>query len=195
MIIWINGAFGAGKSTLATGLMGALPGAVTADPEAVGDLLRTTLRGHNRAARDYQDLPPWRSLTLAFVTALADHTRGPVIVPMTVLDPVYATELFTPLHRRPAPFHHLVLHTGPAELRARIEASREYPGDLVRSEAARAFRRRRAGDYQQAAAGWMHAHGHVIDTSFLTPGQTLQAALHHSTPPADRYRPREACIR
>ncbi|MFJ4526180.1 hypothetical protein ACIP4Y_35575 [Streptomyces sp. NPDC088810] len=36
-----------------------------------------------------------------------------------------------------------------------------------------------ARDYQQAATGWMHADGHVIDTGTLTPEQTLHAALDH----------------
>ncbi|CAL9330469.1 hypothetical protein [Streptomyces sp. enrichment culture] len=38
---------------------------------------------------------------------------------------------------------------------------------------------RRAHDYQQAAADWMHAAGHVVDTSALTPEQALEAALAH----------------
>lgn len=179
MIIWINGAFGGGKTTLAAELRRALPGAAIADPEAVGDLLRTALRGHTRSARDYQDLPPWRHLTSVLVTDLARRTGGPVIVPMTVLNPAYAAELFTPLRRIGAGFHHLVLHAAPTALTKRIEASWEFPGDPVRSEAVRAHRRRRAADYHRAAADWLHADGHVIDTSTLTSGQTLQAALHH----------------
>ncbi|MGW8701468.1 hypothetical protein ACWGOK_31880 [Streptomyces eurythermus] len=38
---------------------------------------------------------------------------------------------------------------------------------------------RRAHDYQQAAADWMHAAGHVVDTGALTPEQALEAALAH----------------
>ncbi|MFE6977123.1 AAA family ATPase [Streptomyces sp. NPDC057682] len=177
MIIWLNGAFGSGKSTLAAGLRRALPGAAVADPEAVGDLLRSTLAGHALKPRDYQDLPLWRHLTSAFVSGLADHTDSPVIVPMTVLNPSYAEEIFAPL-RNGGGFHHLVIHTDPAALTERIEASDEYPGDPERSEAVRAYRRRRAADYQQSAA-WLHARGHVIDTTTLTAGQTLQAALAH----------------
>ena len=40
MIIWINGAFGAGKTTLADELGGRLPDAVLFDPEYVGYILR-----------------------------------------------------------------------------------------------------------------------------------------------------------
>ncbi|MFH8884444.1 AAA family ATPase [Streptomyces californicus] len=179
MICWLNGPFGGGKSTLAADLRHALGGAVIADPEGVGELLRGALKGHDRQTRDYQDHPPWRALTLAFITGLADYTGGPLLVPMTVLDPRYADELFTPLRHHPAGFRHIVLHCAPDPLEQRIADSDEFPGDPLRSDAVRAYRRRRAADYQSAAASWMHVHGHVIDTSTLTAGQTLQAALAH----------------
>ncbi|SBU96544.1 hypothetical protein YW3DRAFT_05802 [Streptomyces sp. MnatMP-M77] len=150
-----------------------------ADPEGFGALLRGALKGHDRQTRDYQDHPPWRALTLAFVTSLADYTGGPVIVPMTVLDPRYADELFTPLRQHPVAFRHIVLHCATGLLEQRIALSDEFPRDPVRSDAVRAHRRRRATDYHSAADSWMHAHGHTIDTSTLTPGQTLQAALAH----------------
>ncbi|MFI5752385.1 AAA family ATPase [Streptomyces sp. NPDC051644] len=178
MIVWLNGPFGGGKSTLAAELCRALPGAVVAAPEAIGDLLRSTLANHDPRPRDYQDLPPWRHMTSVFVTGLARYTGGPVIVPMTVLDPACATDLFTPLHQSEIGFHQLILHAEPDVLRERIDAGWEFPGDARRSEAVRAYCRRRMADYY-AATGWMHAHGHVIDTSTLTAGQTLQAALAH----------------
>ncbi|AKN74954.1 hypothetical protein QR97_39390 [Streptomyces sp. PBH53] len=67
MIVWLNGPFGGGRTTLAAGLCRAVPGATVADPEAVGDLLRSTLAGHALRPRDYQDLPLWRQMTSAFV--------------------------------------------------------------------------------------------------------------------------------
>ncbi|MGW1659000.1 glycosyltransferase [Streptomyces atratus] len=55
MIIWLNGPFGGGKSTLAANLREALPGTVVAGPEAVDDVPRTALAGHALRPRDYQD--------------------------------------------------------------------------------------------------------------------------------------------
>ncbi|MFI9155442.1 hypothetical protein [Streptomyces sp. NPDC053367] len=46
MIVWLNGPFGGGKTTLASGPYSAPPGATVADPEAVGDLLRSALGVH-----------------------------------------------------------------------------------------------------------------------------------------------------
>ncbi|MGW3058439.1 AAA family ATPase [Streptomyces goshikiensis] len=180
MITWINGAFGSGKSTLAAGLHQALPGSVVADPEEIGDLLRRTLAGHPRKLRDYQDYPAWRRLTTAYISEIAAHTSGHVLVPMAVLSPAYAAEVFTPLRRSPG-LVHLVLHVESDELKARIDASEEFPGDETRSEAVRAYRRRRAVDYA-AAAAWMHADGHVIDTSALPAHAVLQAALSRISP-------------
>ncbi|WP_405690038.1 hypothetical protein [Streptomyces sp. NBC_00057] len=71
MIIWLNGPVCGGKRTLAANLREAIPGAVVADPEAVGDALRTALAGHALHPQDYQDLPLWRTLTTELVTGLA----------------------------------------------------------------------------------------------------------------------------
>ena len=178
LIIWLNGPFGAGKTTLAAGLSRALSGATVADPEAVGDLLRSALADHELKPQAYQDIPLWRQLPGAFIAGLAQHTKGPVIVPMTVLYPAYGKEMFTGL-RQTGRFHHVIVHAEPAALLERIEASCECPGDPDRSEAVRAYRRRRAADYQQAAAPWPHSQGHVVDATALTADRTLQAALAH----------------
>lgn len=95
-----------------------------ADPEVVGDLLRGTLAGHDLRPRDYQDLdlPLWRQLTGVFIAGLVRHTGGPVIVPMTVLNPAYAAEVSTPLHQAGG-FHHLVVHAAPAEGRDGVDGA------------------------------------------------------------------------
>ncbi|MDX2394061.1 AAA family ATPase [Streptomyces sp. NPDC054904] len=179
MIVWLNGPFGAGKSTLAAGLNTALSGSVIADPEDIGALLRQSMAGHHRQQRDYQDYPAWRHLTVRLVAELHQLTTGPVIIPMTILNEQYARKLHTPLSQLGTDVHHLVLHADRAPLTTRTNRNVEYPGNEERSEAVRAHRHRRALDYEHAATAWLHAGAHVIDTSTLTPGQTLQAALAH----------------
>ena len=61
MIIWVNGAFGAGKTTLADELGGHLPDAVLFDPEYVGYILQ---RWVPVPTGDFQDLPSWRELVI-----------------------------------------------------------------------------------------------------------------------------------
>ncbi|HLL34052.1 MAG TPA: hypothetical protein VK545_09180, partial [Streptomyces sp.] len=129
-----------------------------------------------------------RQLTGVFIAGLVRHTGGPVIVPMTVLNPAYAAEVSTPAppgRRLPPPRRARRSGGTPGADRGRPGV----PGDAERSEAVRAYRRRRAPDYHRAAAEWMHADGHVVDTSALTPEQTRQAALDHLHLPAPRTAP------
>ncbi|WP_437053348.1 AAA family ATPase [Streptomyces sp. enrichment culture] len=167
MIIWLNGPFGGGKTTLAAGLCRALPGAMVADPEAVGDLLRSTLADHALRPRDYQDLPLWRQLTGALRCRPG------------------------PAHGRPR--HRVDDRPQPPPTPGRSLPRSARPTASTTSEAVRAYRRRRAPDCHQAATAWMNADGHAIDTSStLATEHTLQAALDyvHLTAPA-RPRPPE----
>ena len=60
MIVWLNGAFGAGKSTTAKALVALAPRLRLFDPEWVGYLLRANLSDHEFT--DFQQLRPWRTL-------------------------------------------------------------------------------------------------------------------------------------
>src|SRR5690348_9954406 len=82
-VIWINGAFGAGKTSAAELLARRRPGSLVLDPEPIGEALRSALPAEVQA-EDFQDLPVWRDLTVAFVrSSLARYGRE-VIVPMTL---------------------------------------------------------------------------------------------------------------
>ncbi|MGK5543523.1 AAA family ATPase [Streptomyces sp. URMC 127] len=85
MLLWINGPFGGGKTHTAYELRRRLSGSVVCDPEHVGfglhRMLPPALRG------DFQDLPAWRQGVYEVLDlALREH-GGPVIVPMTVVEP------------------------------------------------------------------------------------------------------------
>ncbi len=55
MIIWINGPFGAGKTTLAERLRDRRPKSLIFDPEEIGFVVKETVP--IPASGDYQDLP------------------------------------------------------------------------------------------------------------------------------------------
>ncbi|MFF4583361.1 AAA family ATPase [Streptomyces sp. NPDC001373] len=137
MIVGLNGPFGGGKEQPGREFRCALDGAVIADPGAIGDVLRRALTDHSGRTRDYQHLLAWREMTGACVTGLARQTRGPVIVPMTLLNRTYVDELFALLRQSGTGFHHVVLHAAPEVLQARIAVGSEYPGKRERSEAVR----------------------------------------------------------
>lgn len=85
MIIWINGAFGGGKTTLADELHGRLPDAMRFDPEYVGYILIKWVPPAQSG--DFQDIPLWRKLVAEFATAMASEYGRPLIVPMTLVNP------------------------------------------------------------------------------------------------------------
>ncbi|MGW0663951.1 AAA family ATPase [Streptodolium elevatio] len=90
MLVWINGPFGGGKTQTAYELRRRLPGSVVCDPEHAGfGLHRMTprpLRG------DFQDLPAWRQGVFEVLDLVLRRHAGPVIAPMTVVEPAYFGE-------------------------------------------------------------------------------------------------------
>ncbi len=59
MIIWLNGAFGAGKTTAACELHRRLPDSFVYDPENIGYFLRKNTPPQC-GRPDFQDIPLWR---------------------------------------------------------------------------------------------------------------------------------------
>ncbi|MGW4890684.1 AAA family ATPase [Kitasatospora sp. NPDC004240] len=175
MIVWVNGTFGSGKTTLAPTLQRELPGAVVADPEEIGFILRQVFPGKYR---DFQDNPAWRPLVAHLVIHCHHENDGhPVIVPMTLLHRTYAAEIHDAVRAAGLPLRHLLLHAAPGTIAARIDAGAEYPGDKARSEKVRAFRHKQLPLYTAAYADWLAADAETIDTSRLTPRQVADRAL------------------
>lgn len=126
--MWINGAFGAGKTQTAFELHRRLAESHVADPELIGFAIHRTLPAHARA--DFQDRPQWRtaiSATLADAVAASD---GPVIAPMTLVEPAYYDEVMTALRGYGVDVRHFALTASPETLRRRlrIRTLAEYRG-------------------------------------------------------------------
>jgi predicted ABC-type ATPase len=98
VIVWLNGPFGVGKSTVAIGLKASLANATIVDPEQLGYLLRAWQPPEVSVA-DFQDLPVWRRLTREAVGGLVRDFGRPVIVPMTLLNASYFDEIVGGLRR------------------------------------------------------------------------------------------------
>jgi predicted kinase len=140
VIVWINGAFGAGKTTLAEELHRRLPDALPFDPEYVGYLLRKWVPAPDGG--DFQDLPLWRKLTAEFAIGLHHEYGQHVITPMTLVDPDYRNEIFKLLAAADVPVLHVFLDVPPEELRRRITTQVLVPDDPRADAEARAFRLR-----------------------------------------------------
>jgi hypothetical protein len=99
VLLWINGPFGGGKTQTAYELRRRLPGSVVCDPEHIGFGLHRTLPARLRG--DFQDLAAWRHGVYEVLDlALREHRGGPVIVPMTLVEPAYFTETVGRLRER-----------------------------------------------------------------------------------------------
>ena len=81
MIIWLNGAFGAGKTHTAYELKRRLPNACVYDPENAGYFIRKNLPPSIHVD-DFQDYPMWRTCNLAILDYIAAHYEGDIIVPI-----------------------------------------------------------------------------------------------------------------
>ncbi|SCF56958.1 AAA family ATPase [Streptomyces sp. Ncost-T10-10d] len=106
-LLWINGPFGGGKTQTAYELNRRLPGSVVCDPEHVGFGLHRMLPPGLRG--DFQDLTAWRDgVREVLELALRGHP-GPVIVPMTLVDPGYFAEIIGRLRDDGHTVHHFAL--------------------------------------------------------------------------------------
>ncbi|MEU4092471.1 AAA family ATPase [Streptomyces sp. NPDC026673] len=173
MIIWLNGTFGAGKTTTSAQLSGLLPDARVFDSEHVGFMLRHVL-AEAVPVRDFQEWPPWRALTVASLTQLHGYLGGTLIVPQTVLVEVYWREIADGLDRAGLPVRHFVLHTDPAELTRRIEQDTVETG-------ARQWRLDHLEEYRKALP-WLRAAGTVVDTTAAPPREVARRVAELTRP-------------
>lgn len=104
MLIWINGPFGVGKTTVARRLVKCLDGVRLVDPEQIGFMLRQVWTAPD--VPDFQDLPIWRQLTIDLLAAAAADGRT-IVVPMSLGNPLYFEEIVGGLRRRGVDVHHL----------------------------------------------------------------------------------------
>ncbi|MGW1885953.1 NUDIX domain-containing protein [Streptomyces sp. NPDC001970] len=174
MIVWINGAFSAGKTSTARELIDLIPNSTVYDPEVIGGALRYLLpQKRLDEVTDHQDLPIWRRLVVDAAAALLAEVGGVLIVPMTVLRQEYRDEIFGGLASRRIPVRHVLLAPEETILRRRI-AEREEPDIPDAEQRVRQWAYDHIEPYRNAL-GWLTADAHVVDTSYLTPRETAEA--------------------
>jgi hypothetical protein len=164
VIIWLNGTFGAGKTTTAAELVEIVPKATIFDAEQVGIMLRH-VQGLPRLG-DFQHWPPWRGLVVQSAAHLLDYLGGVLVIPQTVLIEKYWTEIRTGLGKAGIPLRHFLLHTDPETLAHRIETDAIETG-------ARQWRLDHLPQYQEALP-WLRREAHVVNTSTLLPKRVAE---------------------
>ncbi|MFC8828456.1 AAA family ATPase [Streptomyces sp. NPDC057137] len=134
MIVWVNGSFGAGKTTLVAELHSRWPDALVYDPEQVGMVLRDIV---DVPTGDFQDLRLWRRQLVSLALGLLEEYERPVLAPMTLVDPLYVSEVFGAFAAADVTVHHFFLKVSATELERRVDTRDVAPGNPERNAAAR----------------------------------------------------------
>lgn len=124
MLIWLNGAFGVGKTQTAFELQRRVCGAHVADPELLGFAMHKMLPEQARV--DFQDLPEWRAGVVATLRRAEAAHDGPVIVPMSVVCDEYFDEIVGGLRSENVAVKHYALLATPETLRRRLRQRLSY---------------------------------------------------------------------
>ncbi|MEU6248982.1 AAA family ATPase [Glycomyces sp. NPDC047010] len=169
MIVWLNGPFGAGKTTTARLLQEALPARVF-DAEHVGYLLRGIIG--DLPHTDFKEWAPWRALTVETARQVLDFAGGTLVVPQTVLQHRYWTELMDGFAAHAIPVRAFTLHTDRGTFTDRVEHDAD-------EATAVQWRLDHRGPYETALDTWLADATTVVDNTHRTPEETAGAILDH----------------
>lgn len=120
MILWINGAFGSGKTTTAFEIHRRLPNSFVYDPEYVGYFIRrNTPKVFSKG--DFQDIPLWREMNYKILKMISEKYSGTIIVPMTLVNLDYYNEIIGKLINDGVDVKHFILYASREEIERRIK--------------------------------------------------------------------------
>lgn len=125
-VIWINGPFGGGKTTVAFELAGRLKTSIVFDPEDAGYYLRKC-QPKALQTEDFQDDPLWREINLKVLADICRRHMGTVIVPMTIVNPDYYVQIIGGLRGRGFRVDHYTLVADASTIRRRLAIRAEGP--------------------------------------------------------------------
>jgi hypothetical protein len=118
VLVWINGPFGGGKTAAAFELRRRIDRGIVCDPERLGYGLHRMLPPALRT--DFQDFAAWRHGVHEVLDLAARTWDGPVIVPMTLIDPGYFEEVVGRLRAGGHDVRHFSLLAGRATVLRRL---------------------------------------------------------------------------
>ena len=159
MIIWLNGTFGAGKTTTGALLVQKSHRLRLFDPESVGYMLRPNLTDY--PVSDFRHWESWRVLTPIVAGELIRFSGQNLVAPQTVLEEAYWDELILRLSELGHRVLHVLLEADQLIMRNRIEAD----------QTARQGRLDHLPKYAEARSWMARRADLIVDTTRLTPEQ------------------------
>ncbi|MFK7693241.1 AAA family ATPase [Paenibacillus sp. HJGM_3] len=121
MILWINGAFGSGKTTISYELKRRIPNSFVYDPENVGYFIRKNVP-KQILKDDFQDHVIWREINFSILQTISDEFPGIIIVPMTIVNPQYFNEIIDKLRSSGVEVNHFTLLANRETLLKRLKS-------------------------------------------------------------------------
>ena len=121
MIIWLNGAFGAGKTQTAYELKRRIPNSIIYDPEQIGFFINRSFPKEIKKG-DFQDYELWREFNYKTLKHIHSEYRGTIIIPMTVVNPQYYEEIIGRLKGDGIDVQHFVLSASKETLQRRLKS-------------------------------------------------------------------------
>ncbi|MBP2099820.1 AAA family ATPase [Enterococcus rivorum] len=128
MLIWINGAYGAGKTTIAEILQSKIEHSYLYDPENIGDFLRQNLPKEIQKG-DFQDYYEWRAWNVHVLKKIDEEYDGDIIAPMTLYKQPAYDEIFIGLKEAKIELHHFQLEVSKETILNRLK---ERPPEIIR---------------------------------------------------------------
>lgn len=121
MIIWINGAFGAGKTQTAYELHRRIENTFVYDPENLGYFIRKNIP-KSMGKEDFQDHDLWREFNFKLLKDISEKYEGVLIIPMTIVNPKYFDEMVGSLRSQGITVKHYALMASKETLLKRLKS-------------------------------------------------------------------------
>lgn len=134
MIIWLNGAFGSGKSSVAELLVEKLGHAHLYDPEQVGYFLWDNFPEELKRKGDFQDITIWREFNYKLISYMNDRYDGTLIVPMTIVNRGYYNEIIGKLIEDGIEIQHFILMADGDTIKQRLRGRGEESGSWAEQQ-------------------------------------------------------------
>jgi len=120
MIIWINGAFGVGKTETALKLHKRTDNSFVYDPENLGSFIIENIPLEIKNEEDFQDYSLWREVNFSFIKYIEEKYEGILIIPMTIVEPKYLYEIIGSLRNQGMVVKHYTLMASKETLLKRL---------------------------------------------------------------------------
>ncbi|MBP3039730.1 AAA family ATPase [Bacillaceae bacterium Marseille-Q3522] len=133
MIIWINGAFGSGKTTCTYELNKRLPNSFVYDPENIGYFIRKNIPKELHES-DFQNHEQWRLFNYKMLKYLSETYDGIIIAPITLVNREYYDEIIGRLIKEDIEVKHYILYAEKKTIEKRLNKRFEWGNSWAKSQ-------------------------------------------------------------